>query len=213
MTEDSSDQLQPEHFLRADESDDGIFYEQPRLVTHIDDPACAALNDYFREHLPAGGDILDLMSSCVSHLPWDVEYKSVTGVGMNQVELDDNKQLTERLVHNLSNNPTPPIADNSFDGCMITVSVQYLIHPVHVFGEIARVLRSGSRCIVSFSNRCFPTKAIALWHQMDDIGHAKLVGYYFNESGGFEAPQFENISPNPGETDPLYVVTAVTKAD
>jgi hypothetical protein len=69
MTEDSSDQLQPEHFLRADESDDGIFYEQPRLVTHIDDPACAALNDYFREHLPAGGDILDLMSSCVSHLP------------------------------------------------------------------------------------------------------------------------------------------------
>ena len=212
MAEDR-EQLQPEHFLRTDESDDGLFYEQPRLVTHIDDPACAALNDYFREHLPADGDLLDLMSSCVSHLPWDVEYKSVTGVGMNQVELNDNAQLTERLVHNLSNNPTLPIADNSFDGCMITVSVQYLIHPVHVFGEIARVLRPGSRCIVSFSNRCFPTKAIALWHQMDDISHAKLVGYYYNEAGGFEAPKFENISPNPGDSDPLYVVTAVTKSE
>jgi len=47
---------------------------------------------------------------------------------------------------------------------------------------------------------------------MDDISHAKLVGYYFNEAGGFEAPEFENISPNPGDSDPLYVVTAVTKS-
>ncbi len=211
--EDDSDQLQPEHFQRVDETDDAIFYEQPRLVTHIDDPACAALNDYFRENLPAGGELLDLMSSCVSHLPWDVEYKSVTGLGMNQVELDENPQLTERLVHNLSNNPTLPFADNSFDGCMITVSVQYLIHPIHVFGEIARVLRPGCRCIVSFSNRCFPTKAVAIWHHMDDINHAKLVGYYFSEAEGFDTPEMADISPNPGDTDPLYIVTAVTKSN
>lgn len=210
---DNTQQIKPDNFLRTDETDDQIFYKQPRLVAHIDDPACAALNDYFREHLPADSDLLDLMSSCVSHLPWDVDYKSVTGLGMNQVELDDNTQLTDRLVHNLNTNPMLPMPDNIFDGCMLTVSVQYLIDPVSVFTEISRVLRPGSQCIVSFSNRCFPTKAIALWNQMDDFNHAKLVGYYFNESGGFKVPKFENISPNPNETDPLFVVSAITKSD
>ena len=208
---DTNDQLKPEHFLRADEADDEFFYEQPRLVTHIDDPACDALNNYFRKRLPSDSDLLDLMSSCVSHLPWDLKYKSVTGIGMNQVELDDNTQLTKRLVHNLNNNPILPIADNSFDACILTVSVQYLIHPIQIFREIARVLRPGCRCIISFSNRCFPTKAISLWQQMDDINHAKLVGYYFNEAHAFEAPEFENISPSPDKSDPLFIVTAVTK--
>ena len=208
---DTNDQLKPEHFLRSDESDDKFFYDQPRLVTHIDDPACDALNNYFRKHLPQAGDLLDLMSSCVSHLPWDLEYKSVTGVGMNQVELDDNKQLTKRLVHDLNKNPNLPISDHSFDACILTVSVQYLIQPIEVFREIARVLRPGCRCIISFSNRCFPTKAIALWQHMNDIDHAKLVGHYFNESDAFETPGFENISPAPGNSDPLFIVTAVTK--
>ena len=194
-----------------DETDDKIFYEQPRLVTHIDEPACDALSSYFRKHLPSTGDLLDLMSSCVSHLPWDVEYKSVTGVGMNQVELDDNAQLTERLVHDLNEDPILSIPDQSFDACILTVSVQYLIHPVEVFREIARVLRPGCRCIISFSNRCFPTKAIALWQQMNDFDHAKLVGHYFNEAHAFETPDFENISPAPGTSDPLFIVTALTR--
>ncbi len=208
---DTNDQLKPEHFLRSDESDDKFFYDQPRLVTHIDDPACDALNNYFRKHLPQAGDLLDLMSSCVSHLPWDLEYKSVTGVGMNQVELDDNKQLTKRLVHDLNKNPNLPISDHSFDACILTVSVQYLTQPIEVFREIARVLRPGRRCIISFTNRCFQTMAIAICQHMNDIDHAKLVGHYFNEAHAFETPGFENISPAPGNSDPLFIVTAVTK--
>ena len=195
-----------------DESDDADFYDQPRLVTHIDDPACAALNDYFRMQFPANSEILDLMSSCVSHLPWDITYKSVTGLGMNQVELDENPQLTKRVVHNLSNDPTLPFANQSFDGCMITVSVQYLIHPIEVFSEIARILRPGSPCIVSFSNRCFPTKAVAIWHHLNDTDHGKLVEYYFEEANGFDKPGTRNISPNPGETDPLFIVHAQARS-
>lgn len=205
------EKLPPEFFFREDETDDEHFYEQPRLVAHIDEPACAALNDFFREKLPENGELLDLMSSCVSHLPYDLSYKGVIGLGMNQVELDKNPQLTKTIVQNLSNNPILPFTDDSFDGCMISVSVQYLIQPLEVFSEIGRVLRPGGNCIVSFSNRCFPTKAISLWHKLSSEGHAKLVTYYFNKSSMFKAPVFDNISPNPGKTDPLFVVTASTK--
>ncbi len=200
--------LQPEHFERIDESDDTLFYGEPRLVKHIDEPACAALALFFRVALPKGGAILDLMSSCVSHLPPDVDYSRVCGLGMNRVELEANPQLSDHLVHDLTVNPTLPFADNEFDACIISVSVQYLIHPIHVFGEIARVLNPGSVCAVSFSNRCFPTKAVAIWRAMDDRDHGRLVGYYFVESGGFEEPDFTNLSPKPGQTDPLFMVTA-----
>jgi len=202
--------LQPEHFERIDESDDTLFYEMPRLVKHIDEPACERLALFFRVALPKGGAILDLMSSCVSHLPTDVQYSRVCGLGMNRVELEANPQLTDHLIHDLTENPALPFADAEFDACIISVSVQYLIHPIAVFREIARVLKPGSICAVSFSNRCFPTKAVAIWRAMDDMNHARLVGYYFVEAGGFEEPEFSDLSPNPGQTDPLYMVTART---
>lgn len=200
--------LQSEHFERIDESDDNLFYEEPRLVKHIDEPACEALALFYHVALPKAGAILDLMSSCVSHLPADIEYSRVCGLGMNKVELEANPQLTDHLVHDLTINPALPFADSEFDACIINVSVQYLIHPIQVFGEIGRVLKPGSVCAVSFSNRCFPTKAVAIWRAMDDRDHGRLVGYYFVESGHFEEPEFTNLSPNAGESDPLYVVSA-----
>jgi len=200
--------LGSESFARIDETDDALFYEVPRLVTHIDEPARAALAGWFRAHLPAGGDILDLMSSCVSHLPADGAYRRVCGLGMNEDELAANPQLTDRLVHDLTRAPALPFEDSTFDSCLITVSVQYLVHPIAVFADIARVLRPGGICAVSFSNRLFPTKAIALWRATGDADHARLVGYYFTEAGGFEKPEFTDLSPDPGRSDPLFLVAA-----
>lgn len=196
------------HFQRIDESDDRLFYQSPRLVTHIDAPACAALAAYYRRTFPAGGAILDLMSSCVSHLPDDVDYVSVTGLGMNVVELDANPRLTARVIHDLNDDPALPFDAACFDGCAIAVSVQYLTRPFAVFAEIARVLRPGAVCAVSFSNRMFPTKAVAIWRAVDDRDHARLVGHYFAEAGGFDEPEFEDVSPNSGNSDPLFVVSA-----
>jgi SAM-dependent methyltransferase len=200
--------LQPQHFERIDDSDDNLFYAEPRLVKHIDEPACEALELFYHVALPKGGAILDLMSSCVSHLPTDIDYGRVCGLGMNQVELEANPKLTDHLIYDLTVNPTLPFTDNEFDACIINVSVQYLIHPIHVFGEIARVTKPGSLCAVSFSNRCFPTKAVAIWRAMDDRDHARLVGYYFVDSGGFEEPELTNLSPESGESDPLYIVSS-----
>ncbi len=197
-----------EHFTRVDESDDGLFYTLPRLVTHIDEAACAALAAHYHRLLPAAGDILDLMSSWVSHLPEKTAYRSVTGLGMNQAELDANPRLTKRVIHDLNRETRLPFADDCFDACTIAVSIQYLTNPVAVMRDIARVLRPGAPCTVVYSNRCFPTKAVAIWRAIGDADHAQLIGLYFVEAGGFEAPEFEDLSPAPGESDPLYAVSA-----
>lgn len=203
-----SSPIKAEDFQRIDETDDAIFYNQPRLVKHIDDPACVALTNYLRKVLPTDSDLLDLMSSCVSHLPEESSYKSVAGLGMNQVELDKNPQLTSRIVHNLTDDPTLPFDNDRFDGCIVTASVQYLVNPIDVFQEIGRVLRPCSPCVISFSNRCFPTKAVTIWHHLDDQDRARLVGHYFVMSENFGPYKILNISPNPGQTDHLFVVCA-----
>jgi hypothetical protein len=68
-------------FEKMDPSPDAEFYSFPRFVTHIDDGAIAVVTQVYRERLPPGGKVLDLMSSWVSHLPDDVAYASVVGHG------------------------------------------------------------------------------------------------------------------------------------
>ena len=206
MSDDSP--LRPEHFRRHDESDDREFYVQARLVTHIDDAAIAAATRFYRAQLPAGGAVLDLMTSWVSHLPADVSYSAVAGLGMNQEELDANHALTERMVHDLNRQPVLPWDDGTFDGAIVTVSVQYLTRPAEVFAEVGRVLKPGAPFVVTYSNRCFPTKAIAAWQMLDDKGHAELLGLYFRQSGRFGPAQAFDLSPSPGASDPLYAVVA-----
>ncbi|MCY3922529.1 MAG: methyltransferase domain-containing protein [Chloroflexi bacterium] len=198
------------HFKRVDESDDANFYVQPRLVTHIDDDAIGALREHYSKFLPKQGRLLDLMSSWVSHYPDDLESERVAGLGMNADELAENPQLTEWVVHDLNADPVLPYGDGEFDVVTIAVSVQYLTRPLEVFREIGRVLRPGGGCIVSFSNRCFPTKAVWLWQGMGDDGHVQMVGAYFHYSGAFDPPQWHDISPAKGQSDPMYVVQSRT---
>ena len=204
----SDNPLLPEHFRRADEAGDGLFYETPRFVVHIDEPACAALAEYYGRALPPGGDVLDLMSSYASHLPARVAFGSVIGLGMNETELEANPRLTGHWVHDLNRFPTLPFDDGSFDACTLAVSVQYLVKPVKVFAEIARVLRPGAPCAVTHSNRLFPTKAVALWQALDAAKRTRLIGLYFSLAGGFGEAASEDLSPCPGSSDPLYVVSA-----
>jgi SAM-dependent methyltransferase len=200
--------FEPRHFARLDEAPDGAFYELPRIVTHIDDDAIAALAAHYGRVLKDGDRILDLMSSCVSHLPRTLKPGRVAGLGMNMAELDANPRLDERIVRDLNRDPALPYGDGAFDACLIAVSIQYLTRPVEVVREIARVLRPGGILAVSFSNRMFPTKAVALWRALGDGGHAALVGEYIVRAGGFADPESFDLSPAPGLTDPIYVVQA-----
>ena len=194
-------------FDKQDPSPDPLFYHQPRFVTHIDDGAIVAVTRIYRETLPADGALLDLMSSWVSHLPEDVPYASVVGHGMNAAELAANRRLSRWFVQDLNAEPSLPLDSASFDGACLCVSVQYLQRPVEVFREVARVLRPGAPFVVSFSNRCFPTKAVAVWQALSGPDQQKLVAAYM-EAAGFDAPTGQAWTPRGG--DPLWAVVATS---
>lgn len=197
----------PAAYEREDESADERFYGFPRKVVHIDDGAIAALGRLYAEVLPAGGRLLDLMSSWRSHLPAGFRTGEVVGLGMNAEEMADNPQLTKAIVHDLNREPRLPFGDGEFDGAACAVSVQYVLHPLLLFREVHRVLRPGAPFVVSFSNRCFPTKAVAVWLAAGDAQHRLLVRSYFEAAGGFADVRDEDRSPD-GNGDPLYAVWA-----
>ena len=149
------------------------------------------------------------MSSWVSHLPADASYGGVTGLGLNQVELDNNPVLTRRTIHNLNEHPTLPYDTDEFDGAVVSVSVQYLTRPVEVFAEVGRVLKPGAPFAITFSNRMFPTKAVRIWQLFGDEQRANLVALYFELSKAFEKARAFDLSPNPGRSDPVYAVVAL----
>ena len=190
-------------FDKFDPSPDAEFYAEPRFVTHIDDGAIAVVTQTYREHLPSGGTVLDLMSSWVSHLPDDVAYASVVGHGMNAQELAANPRLSRWFVQDLNVEPALPLEDGAFDCACLCVSVQYLQRPVEVFRDVRRVLRSGARFIVSFSNRCFPTKAVAIWQSLSWQDQQRLVAAYMRHAG-FTDTVGQAAMPRDG--DPLWTV-------
>ena len=198
--------LTPAAFTRDDESPDDRFYVVPRKVVHIDDGAIAALGGLYAEILPPGGRLLDLMSSWRSHLPSGVRAREVVGLGLNAEEMTDNPQLTAHVVHDVNREARLPFDDAEFDGAMCAVSIQYVIHPVSLLREVRRVLRPGAPFVVSFSNRCFPTKAVAVWLDTDDEHHVRLVRAYFETAGGWADVKDRDRSS--GRGDPLYAVWA-----
>jgi SAM-dependent methyltransferase len=208
------DELSPTDYRRQDESDDGLFYMQPRMVVHIDDAAIAAVTRVIRRTVAPGARLLDIMSSYRSHLPPEVRYTEVIGLGMNAAEMRANPQLTRFLVQDLNRQPALPFEDACFDAVINTVSVQYLTRPLEVFRELARVLRPQGVSIVSFSNRCFPTKAVRVWYEGSDEEHIALVRRYYELAGNFARVEVERFVARGSSWfarghDPLFVVSGV----
>ena len=206
--------FKPEFFRRIDDSEDEQFYSMPRFLVHIDDGAIAKVGEIYAQLLPRGGAMLDLMSSWRTHLTEHVHPSRVVGVGLNRAEMDDNPQLTEVVVHNVNANPRLPFDDAQFDGAIMTVSVQYLVHPLETFSDVGRVLKPGAPFIVTFSNRMFPTKAVAIWQYLDERDRVGLVGRYFKDSGAFEKIDgIDKSAPTDPPSDPIWAVVGYRIAD
>lgn len=195
----------PGFFDRADPAPDARFYEPPRLVTHIDDAAIAAVGELYDE-LGVAGDVLDLMSSWVSHLRR--RPRRLVALGMNERELRANPLATEVVVHDLNEEPALPFGDASFDAALCCVSVDYLVHPVEVFAEVARALRPGGVFVCTFSNRLFSTKAVRGWLHADDRARMAIVAAYFRASGAWHEPVARRRTPVGHRGDPLFAVWA-----
>ena len=194
-------------FDRADPTPDRDFYLPPRFVTHIDDGAITAVGALYDE-LGLDGEVLDLMSSWVSH--FGTPPRRLTVLGMNAAELDANPAAAARVLHDLNADPVLPFEDNSFDAAVCCVSVDYLVRPLEVFRDVARVVRPGGVFVCSFSNRCFPTKAIRGWLMTDDETHCTIVAEYFRRSGGWDAPVAQRRTPVGHRGDPLFAVWAAS---
>ncbi len=199
----SPEPFPPGFFDRYDPSPDGLFYGPPRLVTHIDDGAITAVGATYAE-LGIGGDVLDLMSSWVSH--FTAPPRRLTVLGMNPAELEANEAAAERVVADLNADPALPFDDGSFDDAVCCVSVDYLTRPVAVMAEVSRVLRPGGRFVCTFSNRCFPTKAVRGWLAAEDADRPAIVQAYFAASGAFGPA--EAVRRPEARRDPLWAVWA-----
>ncbi len=204
-------------FKREDEHPDHGFYERPRLVQHLDTTAVDIVSGIYGRFLTDGMKVLDLMGSWTSHIPQGLNLKKLTGLGLNRRELDENPRLTDRMVHDLNQAPNLPFETETYDAVICTVSIEYLIHPVAVFKEVARVLRSGGRFVVTFSNRWFPSKAINVWKELHDFERMGLVLEYFQKSGKFKnlktysmrgllRPPQDKYFPEQRLSDPVFAV-------
>jgi SAM-dependent methyltransferase len=200
----------PGFFDRADDGPDTVFYGPPRLVTHIDDGAIAAVGALYAElgidgSAPAPRRVLDLMSSWVSH--FRTPPSELVVLGMNADELAANPAATERLVHDLNADPRVPLPDADVDAAVCCVSIDYLTRPIEVLADVGRVLRPGGALAITYSNRCFPTKAVRGWLATDDEQHGVVVAELVRRTGLFDEPRVALRTP-PGRGDPLYAVTA-----
>lgn len=201
--------LAPQLMERVDEAPDTLFYAMPRFVAHIDDPTIAALTEVYRERIAPGARLLDLMSSFISHLPPEITYSRVAGLGMNDAELQANPRLSEHVVRDLNQDPTLPYQEGDFDAVVNAVSVQYLTQPLEVFAEVHRVLRPGGQFLVAVSHRTFPTKCVALFRSLPPPERPSAVARYAEAAGGFEPPILLDRSPGAVAgrlPDPLWVV-------
>ncbi|EME50242.1 hypothetical protein DOTSEDRAFT_50338 [Dothistroma septosporum NZE10] len=202
----------PSDFTRQDPSSDSSFYSAPRFVTHIDDAAIATLREYYDTVLPRKGMILDFCSSWVSHYPKDIEHAAksgelkVTGLGMNQAELERNDVLNHgRILKDL--NVDPDIASallekncvgteesEKLDASTNVVSTDYLTRPVEVLKSLREATKVGGTVHLTISNRCFPTKAISRWLRVEEEERLEMVGdfLYFAGWKGIEIVELSN---------------------
>lgn len=211
MSSDPHDLFPAGFFTRSDESGDAAFYAYDRFVTHIDDRAIEMVGRLYRG-LGIGGPerprVLDVMSSWISHFLDDPT--ELVALGMNERELQANRQAASYVVHDLNVDPVLPFPDHRFDAAVCCVSVDYLVRPIDVVRDLARVVRPGGTVVFTFSNRCFPTKVIRGWLAITEDQRCDLVARYFDLAGGYGQPKAALLTPPGSIGDPLYGVWADT---
>jgi len=209
-------------FERIDETHDSQFYQQERLIGHIDREASAQLVNYYGDVLEPGMKVLDFMASWQSHLP-DVDDLQVTGLGLNEKEMRENPRIQEIVIQDMNIDPGLWMADHYFDAVVCNLSVEYLTNPVPVFKELVRVIRPGGQLIVTFSDRWFPPKAILLWSDLHPFERLGLVlDYCLRTEGlhdlkthtiqGLLRPEDDKHANQRLYSDPLFIVQGTVDA-
>ena len=204
-----------EPYARPD-ADDAGFYAPPRLVAHLDTAAQDVWRAFTGRFIHDGMAVLDLMASCDSHLPEGTQPAEVVGLGMNAVELDGNPRLARRVVHDLNATPALPFADARFDVVLCALSIEYLERPEAVLRDVRRTLKPGGTCIITFSERWFPPKAVLPWPTLQPFSRVAWVLRHLQRAGfadlhteslrGLPRPADDKYYRQTRTADPLYAV-------
>ncbi|NVN35505.1 class I SAM-dependent methyltransferase [Komagataeibacter swingsii] len=200
----------PHSFTAASAEPDTAFYSRRPAGPMLDQGALTAITALYRTLLPEDGNILDIMAGPDSHLPPDMEFDSVIGIGVNAQALDGNPRLTDRVVEDMNETPDLPLADESMDAALLCDVAPYLRQPVQVFREIARVLQPGGLIIITFGDRFIPQKATALWQALDEGDRRRMLSVLLQRAG-FGPVDNGNVTPAPEDLfwhDAVHAMTA-----
>jgi hypothetical protein len=137
-------------------------------------------------------------------------------MGMNKSELDANPILTQQVIKDLNRDPTLPADLTDLNAATCVVSIDYLTRPLEVLKSIHDRMIPDSTIHLAISNRCFPTKAIRRWLEVDEYERLLMVGDYLSFAG-FEDIETLTLSDGTvhgqtgfskvfGRRDPLWVV-------
>jgi len=205
-----------EAFSRLDESDDTIFYKEPRLTSHIDSKCHENLVKAYSEILPKRGKVLDFMSGYQSHFDGDYE---VVGLGLNAEEMKLNPRLNDFVIQDINKNPFLPFEDREFDAIVCDFSIGYVVNPITIFKELERILKNGGVLAFSFSNRLFPQKAVRIWREISEYEKLGYVLELFLRNGwskiftityrGYPRPWEDRYSLTQKFSDPLYIAYGI----
>ncbi len=170
---------------KVDNTDDELFYQQPRYVHHLGNSFRKKLTALYSEFLKPHHVILDLMSSWVSHLPENIKYKRVIGHGLNSSELKSNKRFDHFWVQDLNkkNDQSLPIEESSIDIGLIVAGWQYLQYPEYVSRELSRIIKSNGLLIIAFTNRAFWTKSPNIWTYSSEDERIEYVRNVISTNG------------------------------
>lgn len=224
LPESPTDFLGNDPFRRKDETGDAEFHKEPGQGGLIDAPAMESVRRAYGRLLSDGAQVLDLMAGCRSYLPENITLGEVTGLGMNMTALESNPALTERVIHNLNEEPVLPFKDNRFDAVLCTSGVEYLTKPFEVFEDVARVLKPGGVFAIAFSNCWHESKVIEVWTELYEFERMGLVSQYITRTDQFRDVETssergwlvcddmeDRFGKGLPESDPVYLVWAYKK--
>ena len=199
---------------KPDESNDAIFYSDPKFVYHLDANFRSYLSSIYKKEIKDYSIVVDLMSSWDSYLPSEKKYKKIIGHGLNRAELEKNKSFNSFWIQNFNLEQHIPLDNGSIDCCLMVAAWQYLQYPENLTKEIARILNDEGKIIISFSNRAFWHKSPNIWTTSNEEERLKYVRKVLI-TNGFKEPKiikkFNNESFNflPFlKNDPFYCLIA-----